>query len=198
MLTKFQKLSALLPFALLQPYFFILLWLAPRGLGIWFGLIIAIGELVVAAGAFFFLRSPMRSANNKDQEGRYSKNREVVSLAVLCIYFVTLVGLTLSKPVRALLLELAAASGRNKVIEYLVAAGTDINAASYRFTPLMMAVSFNNESTVKLLLAMGANPTVKASNGATALTLARAKRLRGLEKALSDAEERKRIKPSSD
>ena len=79
-------------------------------------------------------------------------------------------------------LHLAAHLGRDGMVKLLVAAGIDVNsyfvgetAGGFRYTALHYAAAANSVSTVKILLELGANPTLEGCshyNKGTALTFA--------------------------
>lgn len=76
----------------------------------------------------------------------------------------------------------AATGGRNEVIEYLLAQGAKVNAASPNGTSaLMMAVREGKGPTVTLLIARGADVNHRNENGASALAWAE----RGNESAMA-------------
>ena len=60
-----------------------------------------------------------------------------------------------------------------KVVQSLVSSGVDLNEKSAGLTPLMHAARQNRTEIVKLLLARGANPKIKALNGYTAIDYAK-------------------------
>ncbi len=74
-------------------------------------------------------------------------------------------------------LHLAVNKGHLWSVQYLIAAGADVNA-SFGPTgtrPLIMAVALGNEEMVSALLDGGADPTLPAAEGTTAMDLARQK-----------------------
>ena len=59
---------------------------------------------------------------------------------------------------------------QNTAVAALLDAGADVNRGDAKgVTPLMMAAGYGYDDTVRLLLSRGADPTIKRSNGDTAL-----------------------------
>lgn len=74
-------------------------------------------------------------------------------------------------------LHYAAASGDDKITQLLIERGAELDALSPRasgaFTPLMLAAREGHESTARLLLARGAKPGLKNTEGHTAAQIAK-------------------------
>ena len=74
------------------------------------------------------------------------------------------------------------------VVEYLLARGVDVNAASNNgSTALMAAASTGQRDTVRLLLSRGADARTKAKNGGTALSVSLTAGHTGIAADLKDA-----------
>ena len=74
-------------------------------------------------------------------------------------------------------LHYAAASGDDKITQLLIERGAELDALSPRasgaFTPLMLAAREGHESAARLLLARGAKPELKNTEGHTAAQIAK-------------------------
>ena len=71
-------------------------------------------------------------------------------------------------------LMLAAIIGHLELVQWLIIQGANLNPKDfvYGWTPLMQATFYNHEEVTKILLKFGADPTITAYNGCTALDLA--------------------------
>ncbi|MDT8066822.1 MAG: ankyrin repeat domain-containing protein [Terriglobia bacterium] len=76
-------------------------------------------------------------------------------------------------PSRQSALAIAALGRHDKSVRVLLDLGADVNDADYiGMTPLMDAVSADDATAVRMLLAAGANTTVTNKSGRSALSLA--------------------------
>ena len=66
----------------------------------------------------------------------------------------------------------AAAGGHDHAVQVLVSRGADVNRASAGFTPLTVAASTSQPTTLRVLLSVGADPNIATDTGASALHMA--------------------------
>ncbi|HUF22506.1 MAG TPA: ankyrin repeat domain-containing protein [Vicinamibacterales bacterium] len=81
---------------------------------------------------------------------------------------------TASNPTKVTALHAAVSAGQHQIAQWLVEAGADVNARQQiDYTPLMGAAANARMETLELLLAHGADPSMKTTEGKTAADLAR-------------------------
>ncbi len=82
------------------------------------------------------------------------------------------------------MVQLVRKQGARRIVEMLVRAGADINAKDpmYGWTPLVLAISVNDEDMVKLLLELGADKTIPDHLGNVASSFAKTEEMKELLK----------------